>query len=339
MKIGSRWIKAISLAAAVLVALAAAGCGNAQDKGKAEAQKPAKIRFAYTTSMTGELIMIARQQGWFEEEFAKDGIAIEYNKFMNGPPVIEAFGGGRLDIGQVGDQPAIQARANGIDIKAIGVYCQGVFTPTAKYTSVLVPPDSDIRTIKDLKGKKVGVPVGTNLHKVFLYFLKYHGLTVNDIKLVNMDYVNIKTAIATKNVDAGVLIEPFVGAIELEGTGRVIDDATDIKPVYNLIIVSNEFAQKYPDIVARVLKVYAKAARWIAENPQKANELVAKDSGVKLEIVEKAVRSNRFDLRITDVTRQSVKETERFLRENNLIKRDVDVDELLEKKFLKAIGL
>ena len=316
-----------------------AGCGNTQAVDKTAAAKPDKIRIAYTTSLTSELMIIAKQQGWFEEEFQKDGISIEFNRFMNGPPVIEAFGGGRLDIGQVGDQPAIQARSNGIDIKAIGVFCKGLFKPDAKYVSVIVPTGSEIKTIKDLRGKKVGVPVGTNLHKVFLYFLQYHGLTVNDLKIVNMDYVNIKTSIATRAIDAGVLAEPFGETIVYEGTGHKIDDATDIKPIYNLIVASNDFAWKYPDIVTRILKVYIRAAKWRDENTRKAYELIAKDSGVKLEIVEKAVRPNSFDLRITPDTYTSLKETERFLRQNNLIKRDVNVEELLEPKFLKAAGL
>jgi sulfonate transport system substrate-binding protein len=167
------------IAMGLLICLLLTGCGNADTGAKAEPQKPEKIRLAYSTSLTSALIIVAKQMGWFEEEFQKDGIPIEYNKFMNGPPIIEAFGGGRLDVGQVGDQPAIQAKANHIDIKVIGIFCKGIFTPEGKYTAVVVPTGSAIKTIPDLKGKKVGVPVGTNYHKAFLYFLKYHGLTVD----------------------------------------------------------------------------------------------------------------------------------------------------------------
>lgn len=332
-------MKRCLIAICLLVFLLLPGCGNTDTGAKPELQKPDKIRLAYSTSLTSELMIVAKQMGWFEEEFQKDGIAIEYNKFMNGPPIIEAFNGGRLDAGQVGDQPAIQAKANHIDIKVVGIFCKGVFTSEGKYTAVVVPNGSDITSIPDLRGKKVGVPVGTNYHKAFLYFLKYHGLTVNDIKLVNMDNANIKTAIASKSIDAGVIGEPYVSTIEYEGTGRKIEDHTDIKPVYNAIIVSSEFARQYPDVVKRILKVYDRTLRWVAENPQKANELVAKDTGVKPEIVEKAILSNQYDLRLTDEAVQSFQETERFLRENNIIKKDVSIKDLLDASYLEAVGL
>ncbi len=323
----------------MLTAFVLAGCGNAVTGDQSAEQKPAKIRLAYSTSLTSELKIVAKQMGWFEEEFKNAGIPIEYNKFISGPPIIEAFNGGRLDVGQAGDQPSIQAKANNIDIKVIGIFCKGIFTPAAKYTSVVVPTGSDIKSIKDLKGKKVGVSVGTNYHKVLLYFLKYHGLTVNDITLVNMDNVNIRAAIASKNIDAGVLGEPYVATLEYDKLGHKIDDRTDIKPVYNAIIADNEFAKKYPHVVQRILKVYDKAAKWVAENPQQAIELVAKDSGVKLEVAEQAVLSNQYDLRITEDAVQSFQETEKFLKENRVIKRDVDINELIDASYLKAIGL
>jgi len=323
----------------LLMVFAVAGCGTTAAVQQSEIQKPDKIRLAYSTSLTSELIIVAKQMGWFEEEFKNDNIAIEYNKFISGPPIIEAFNGGRLDIGQAGDQPSIQARANNINIKVVGIYCKGIFTPEAKYTSVVVPTGSDIKGIPDLKGKKVGVSVGTNYHKVLFYFLQYHGLTTKDITLVNLDNVNIKTALATNNIDAGVLGEPYVATMEYEKIGHKIEDGTDIKPVYNAIIASDDFAKKYPTVVQRVLKVYDKAIKWVAENPQQAQELIAKDSGVKLEIAEQAVRSNQYDLRITSDVVQSFQETEKFLKDNHVIKRNVDINELIDTSYLKAIGI
>jgi len=317
----------------LLASLFLTGCGNAVTGTKAENAKPDTIRFGYTSSISNSLFYVAKQMGWLEEEFKKDGIAVEYDKFINGPPVIEAFAGGRLDIGQVGDQPAIQAKANNIDIKAIAVFNK------VKIASVVVPNDSEIKSVKDLEGKKVGVSVGSVYHRALLYFLNYYGLGAKDVKLVNLDYANLKTAIATKTIDAGVLGEPYIATIENEQIGHRIEDHTDIKPAFNVIIANQEFARKYPDIVQRILKVYDKTEKWIAENPEKANELIAKDSGIQREIVEKAVLSNDYCLSFTDADRQALEETKKFLKENNIIKKDVNLNDLIDASYLKAIGL
>ena len=317
----------------LLAGLFLTGCGSETAGITPHDAKPDAIRFGYTSSISNSLFYVAKQMGWFEEEFKKDGITIEYDKFINGPPVIEAFAGGRLDIGQVGDQPAIQAKANQINIKAIAVF------NTVKIASVVVPNDSGSKSIRDLQGKKVGVSVGSVYHRALLYFLNYYGLTAKDIKLVNMDYANLKTAIATNTIDAGVLGEPYIAAIENEQIGHRIEDHTDIKPALNVIIVNDEFARKYPDVVERILQVYAKTEKWIAENPEKANELIAKDSGIQREIVAKAALSNDYCLSLTGDDLQALEETRSFLREINIIKIDVNMNELIEPRYLKAIGL
>jgi sulfonate transport system substrate-binding protein len=321
---------------AVIVMLAA-GCGSAATgtgpAAKPELQKPEKIHLGYSTSLTSELIIVAKQKGWFEEEFKKDGIEVEFKRFMNGPPIIEALNGGRLDFGQAGDQPSIQANANNVDVKVVGIFS------TNLDSRLIVPIDSTINGITDLKDKKVAVSVGSNHHKSLLYFLKFYGLTDKDIQLVNLDYANIRTAITNKTIDAAVLGQPNIAILETDGLGRVIDHKTDIKPSNSAILVNRGFAEKYPDIVNRVLKLYAKSQKFIAENRQEAYQLVAQDSGLKVAIVEKAVRFNHYDLRITDETKRAFKATEQFLRENKLTKRDVNIDELLDTRYLEAIGL
>lgn len=321
----------------VLVAMLAAGCGSAATTNgpaaKAAVEKPEKIRLAYSTSLTSELIIVAKQMGWFEEEFKQDGIEIEFKRFMNGPPIIEALNGGRLDFGQAGEQPSIQAKANNVDVKAIGIFS------TNMDSQLVVPPDSTISGVAGLKGKKVAVSVGSNHHKSLLYFLKHFGLTDKDIQLVNLDYANIRTAITNKTIDAAVLGQPYIATLEADGLGRVVDHKTDMKPSNSAILVNRAFAEKYPDIVKRVLQIYAKSQKFIAENREKAYELVANDSGVKVDIVKRAVRFNRYDLRITDEIRHSFRATEQFLRENKLTKREANVDELLDSRYLEAVGL
>lgn len=327
------------IAILILISMLAAGCGNVATGKINQDKKPDKIRLSYGSTLSSCLFIVAKQKGWFEEEFKKDGITVEYDKFINGPPVMEALAGGRLDFGSAGDQPALQGKANNIDIKVIGISSIETFNPGTEYAGIIVPEGSDIHSIKDLKGKKVGVSVGTFFHKHLLHLLKDHGLSTNDIKLVNMDSPNMKVSIETKTIDAALLPEPFLSSLELEKKGHRIKTDTDIKPFYNVIMVRNEFAQQYPDIVKRVLKVYAKTIQWVAENPQETNEILSKETGVSLELVQKATIPNKYDLRITDDVIQSIEETQTFLKGNGILKRDVDLKDLIDISYLKAIGV
>jgi sulfonate transport system substrate-binding protein len=330
-------ITGIALALIFVVGLIS-GCGlSSQAKPSAEQKprhNPTTIRIGYQPSMPQAAFLVAKEKGLFEEEFSKDGIEIKYEKFIIGPPLIEAFSGNRLDFGLVGDQPAIQARANKIDLKAIGVY-----SSTEKGAGLVVPVDSAIFSPKDLKGKKVGVPVGSIYHQILLLYLKNNGLTVKDIQLVNMNPPDIKTAISTKDIDAAVLGEPWISTIEYEKAGKQVADTTGIKLNVSVIVTSASFAQEYPDTVKRVLQVYNRAQKWLQENPSEGEKLVVKAIGAKPEVVAKALPKSSYDIRLTDEAIASIADTARFLRENNTIRQDVDIKELIDTRYLQAIGL
>lgn len=333
--------KVLAILLTVLVAVGVmAGCspGNkAEQKGATaghQAHNPAKIRFGYQPSMPQAVFLVAKEQGWFEDEFAKDGTKIEFEKFVIGPPLIEAFAGNRLDFGLVGDQPAIQAKANNIDLKIIGIY-----STTEKGSGLVVPVGSAITSAKDLKGKKVGVPVGSIFHQMLLLYLKTSGLKTEDIKLVNMNPPDIKTALASKDLDAAVLGEPWISTIEYENIGKQIADTAGIKLVVSNIVTAAAFAQEYPDTVKRVLKVYDRAEKWLKANPEEGVKLISQSTGVKPEIVAKALPKSSYDVRLTSERVRSITDTAQFLRENNTIRKDVDVKELIDPGYLKAIGL
>jgi sulfonate transport system substrate-binding protein len=312
---------------AILVSIVVAGSALASAKPK----YPAKIRFGYQPGHS--LILIPKVQGWLEQEFAKEGITIEYQKFISGPPIIEAFAGGRLDFGTTGDQPAIQARANNIDVKAVSVYASGY-----KNYGLVVPPGSEIKTPRDLKGKKVAITVGSVGHQLLYLYLKSAGLTVKDIHVVNLQPSDMKVALANRNVDAVVSWEPFISTFESDKVGVHILDTKEIKNVVNVTLVTASFAKEYPDVVKRVLKVHARAEKWIHDNPRKAAELIVKETGFKQNVVAEQISKSNFDIRLTDAAVASIADTARFLRDNNVIRKDVDIRDLVDSSYLKSIG-
>ncbi len=312
------------IAAAILM-FVAAGVAPAQSK------KPEKIRFAYQTAHT--LFVVANELGWFQEEFSKDGIAFEARVFVAGPPIIEAFGGGRLDFGLVGDQPALLARANGIDIKAVGVPLSGY-----KNLALVVPAGSEITSVSALKGKRVGVTVGSVGQHLLYLFLKKNGLKPSDIKQFNLQPPDIKLALSLNHIDAAVTWDPWISIIEEEKIGRPVLDASGLKNNANLIIVAGQFAKEYPDLIKRVLKVFLRAERFVEKNPEKAIAIAAKATGYKREVQARAFHKFNYDIRLTDDVIRSIEQTALFLRENNILRKDVNVNDLVDTRYLKSIG-
>lgn len=327
-----------------LIAFIIVGCGNANSSGASNNQtnnqtnnqkenKPKEIRIGYQPGLNHALLIVAKQKGWFQDEFKKDGINVQFQSFVSGPPMIEAFAGKRLDIGQVGDQPAIQAKANNIDIKAVGVYSSGYLS------SLIVPKDSPINSVKDIKGEKVGVTVGSTAHILLIKFLESAGLTTNDINLVNLQPADIKTSLASKNIDAAVTWEPFVSNSIVDGTARSIADGKNLRIDSNLIIATSSFAKQYPDTVKRILKVYEKAQKWIQNNPDEAKQIVADDIKMQKNVLDVAFPRGDYNIKFTDEIINSVKETATVLRKNNTIRKDVDINDLIDESYLKSIGV
>jgi sulfonate transport system substrate-binding protein len=293
---------------------------------------PEKIRFGFQPGSV--LFELAAVQGWFDEEFKKDGISLEYVKFLSGPPLIEAFAGNRLDIGLIGDQPLIQARANNIDIKAIAAQSKD-----SRSSGLLVPIGSPIKTLKDLKGKKVGTKIGSASHNLLVRYLESAGLTLKDIQLVNLDPPNIKVALASKDIDAAVLWEPWVTIIEDEKVGKVLFTSEGYKKSTSIIIASSRFTNEYPEVTVRLLRIFQRSVKFIDKNPQKAAELISDYDGIKARVLLKIIKKRDYDLRLDDYAISALTETTRFLREYNFIRKDINPRELVDTKFLKEAGI
>jgi sulfonate transport system substrate-binding protein len=300
---------------------------------QAAAKKPESIRIGYVLSASQAKLLVAKELGWIDEEFAKDGIKVNIEKFLSGPPIVEAIAGSRLDFGQVGDQPAIQAKTNNNDIKVVGVTSW-----TVKGEGLVVPYGSNIKSPRDLKGKKIGVPVGSTSHRLLYLLLKANGLTPKDIKEVNLTPPDIKTALIAKNIDAAALWEPWISTFEIENIAQQTADGTGLTRIVNVIAVSSAFAKEYPEVVQRLLKVYVRAEKWIKQNPKKTEEIVAKLTGFKPEILAKAVPKYDYETTLSHETVKSLALTGKFLKDNKLIRKDIEINELVDTGYLKAIG-
>ena len=184
---------------------------------RATAQGAVKeIRIGY--QKTGVLV-ITRQQATLEKHFTPQGIEVKWVEFSSGPPMMEAMNVGSIDYGAVGDSPPVFAQAAGAAI----VYAAG--QPITNGQGILVPKDSPIHAIADLKGKRVGFTKGSSAHNVVVQTLEKANLTYADITPVYLTPPDAGAAFANGSIDAWAIWDPYYAIGQAKQGARVLVDA------------------------------------------------------------------------------------------------------------------
>ena len=257
------------------------------------AEAPSVIRIGVATGGVGtpprtgsSTVGLVNSQGLLEKEFAKDNIKVEWIFFKGaGPAVNEALVNHQLDFAWQGDLPSIVHRAGGVKTRII----VGSGVRNGLYLGV--PPDSTISRIEDLKGKRVSVFKGTNLHLAAVRALAAHELKESDLKLINLDTAAAQAALTTKDVDAVFgYVELFV--LRDKGVAKVVWSAAQDSYRFTrqtVLLVDDDFATKQPQIVQRVVDTVVKTARAYSDESQRG-ELFAQWG--KAELPEKYWRED-----------------------------------------------
>lgn len=310
------------------------GCGQASQT--KNGKNPSVIRIGYVPSagILQVLPIVAKEKGWFDEEFKGSNTKIEFTEFKSGPVLMEAFASQNIDIGHIGDQPIFSSRANGVDVKAIALHSQG-----DKNYGLVVTEKSGIKKLEDLKGKKVAVTLGSIGQRIFNLYLEKYGLNQKDVEVVNVPPADIKNTLQTNNVDAAIIWQPWIGAIEKEKIGRQIADTKGLKLNVNITIATADFINKYPEDTKKLLKVYLKTEKWVNENKKEAAKIVAKVMKMDENIVFEAMQKEQYVVKISPQAIDSMEDTSKFLEKIGVIREPVPAKDCVELKFLKELGV
>jgi sulfonate transport system substrate-binding protein len=211
----------------------------------------------------GTLAATAHAAHYVEDELqSTPGVKIAWFFFAGaGPAVNEAFANGQLDFALQGDLPSVIGRANGLQTKIL--LASGVNTPIY----LAVPPDSDIRSVADLKGRRVALYRGTNLQLAFDKVLASKGLAERDLKIINMDAATADAALASHDVEAAV------GANELfelqkNGIAKIVYTTKGDDRAFgrnSAMLAAAAFEQAHPDITQKIVTAFVKAAVWSSD--------------------------------------------------------------------------
>src|SRR5450432_4496185 len=199
--------------------------------------------------------MVLKQKGLLEKEFAKDGIAIVWVQSAGSNKALEFLNAGSIDFGSTAGSAALVAKINGNPIKAVYVFSR------PEWTALVTTKDSTIKSIADLKGKRVAVTRGTDPHIFLVRALLSAGLSDKDITPVLLQHADGKTALIRGDVDAWAGLDPMMAAAEVED-GAKLFYRNAAANTWGILNVREEFAKDNPDLVRRVLAVYEQARKY-----------------------------------------------------------------------------
>jgi sulfonate transport system substrate-binding protein len=243
----------------------ALGAGFAFRNSTAAPLATLRLDYAYYNPVS----LVLKDNGWVEEEFGKTGAKVEWVLSLGSNKALEFLNGSVVDFGSSAGSAALMARANGNPIKAVYIYSR------PEWTALVSLKDSPIRTVTDLKDKRVAVTRGTDPHIFLLRALDRFGMTTQDIKMVLLQHPDGKTALVRGDVDAWAGLDPYMAQTELDDGSRLFfrDPALN---TYGFLNVREAFATEHPDEVVRLLRVYERGRQWALANPEGLRAILAK---------------------------------------------------------------
>jgi sulfonate transport system substrate-binding protein len=221
---------------------------------------------AGTQHSGGGVVDVLRDQQIYEKAFADQGIKIQWNFFKGAGPVInEAFANGQVDLAYLGDLAAIIGKSNGLDTRVLSASARGV----KHYLGVV--PGSGIKSLQDLKGKRVAIFRGTASQLSFDAALASQGLSEKDLKIINLDFNGAIAALAAKQIDASwggsnLTALQAKGLAELPLNTKDLDGAGSVQAV---LVGNGKFVDEHPEVVAKLLKAQQQAVQWLTQDSNK----------------------------------------------------------------------
>jgi sulfonate transport system substrate-binding protein len=212
----------------------------------------------------GTLVLL-KARGSLEKRLAPLHVDVKWTEFPAGPQLLEGLNVGSIDFGTVGEAPPIFAQAAGADLIYVGN------EPAASAAeAILVPKDSPIKTVAELKGKKVALNKGSNVHFLLVKLLEKAGVQYKDIDAVFLTPADARPAFERGSVDAWAIWEPFLAAAQRQTGARILADGNGVVSNHQFFLASRPYASKRADVVAIVLEEVAAVDQWAKTNPKDA---------------------------------------------------------------------
>lgn len=236
----------------------------------------------------GTLVLL-KGRGILEKKLEPLGVTVKWAEFAAGPQMLEALNAGAIDIGQTGEAPPIFAQAASDNLAYIANE-----PPAPKGEAILVPKDSAIQSVKDLKGKIVGLNKGSNVHFLLVKALEQNGLAYSDITTKFLPPADARAAFEKGAIDAWAIWDPFQAAAEVAIKARTLTTAEGIVPNYQFYLGSRKFADANPKVIGQLIEAIRETDDWIQKDPTAAVAELAPSTGIPAPVLAVAVARQSF---------------------------------------------
>ncbi|WP_147197795.1 sulfonate ABC transporter substrate-binding protein [Pantoea sp. CCBC3-3-1] len=264
------------IATAILVTSQAAMAENA----------PKTVNIGYQKA---NIFALLKYRGTLDEDFKKQGIAVRWVEFPAGPQMLEGLNVGSIDLAATGDAPPAFAQAAKADL----VYL--AHSPAnPKTEAIVVPENSTIKNVADLKGKRVALNKGSDVNYLLVSALEKAGLSYKDITPVYLPPADARAAFQRGAVDAWVIWDPYYAEVETNAKARLVKNAEGLVPHYTFYLASRKFAETWPETAKKVVDELGSLSDWANKNPAETAKILSTSTGLPQPIWQRALARMPF---------------------------------------------
>ena len=242
--------------------------------------------------------VVLKARGTLEKRLASQGVTVQWLEFPAGPQLLEGLNAGAIDVGTVGETPPIFAQAAGVDFVYIGNE-----PPAPQGEAIVVLPDSPIRTVAQLRGKKVAFNKGSNVHYLLVKALEHAGLTYADIQPIYLTPADARAAFVQRSVDAWVIWDPYLAAAERQLGARVVANGEGLVRNTQYYLAARKYAAAHPQVLRALLDEVDAVDRWARDHVPEVAAQLSPLVGLDAPTLEVALKRAGYGVQpITDAT-------------------------------------
>jgi sulfonate transport system substrate-binding protein len=250
----------------------------------AQAQVRREVRIGYQKYGT---LTLLKGRGTLEKRLAEKGVSVKWTEFPSGPVLLEALNVGSIDFGTVGEAPPIFAQAAGANLVYVG---HEPASPASE--AIVVPKTSAIRSLADLKGKKIALNKGSNVHYLLVKALEKAGIAYADVQTIFLPPADARAAFERGAVDAWAIWDPFLAAAEKQLGARVLADGKGLVSNHQFYLAARPYAGANAEIVRILIEEVANVDEWGRANPADVAAILTQQTGLEPAVV--ALAASRY---------------------------------------------
>lgn len=305
----AQWLRSKAVGSAAVLAIAVglgtlSACTPSSNNASNSSTLPSSSPVSNTTSQNAAqsnvvrigyqkygTLFLLKARGNLDERLKAKGTSVQWIQFPAGPQLLEALNTGSVDYGSTGETPPVFAQAAGAPL----IYAANE-PPDPTGEAILVAKDSPIKTVADLKGKKVVLNKGSNVHYLLVRALEEAGLKYSDIQAIYLPPADARATFEKGSVDAWVIWEPFLTVAKKATGARVLKDGTGLVANRQFYLVAKPFAEQYPDRVQAVIEETQKVNEWAKGNAKEAATLLSPQVGIDVATLTEILQGRSYGI-------------------------------------------